>query len=142
PRRSLESRRRRRSGDRRRAYRHRQRAEPGRTGAPQPVLRRCDRTVEPVGRSGGADCDRHHRVPRALSRPVGFRRRDTIRALLFVEWWMVRGVYVGIVLVALSVASGRSFENAAQQEPDTQEGTRPLAPPGPDPTGRSPGAGL
>ena len=47
---------------------------------------------------------------------------------------MVRGVYVGIVVVALSVASGRSFENAAQQEPAAQEGTRPLAPPAPDPT--------
>jgi Peptidase family M28 len=47
---------------------------------------------------------------------------------------MVRGVYVGIAVVALSVASGRGFENAAQQEPAAQEGTRQLAPPAPDPT--------
>ena len=47
---------------------------------------------------------------------------------------MVRGVYVSIAVVVLSVASGRGFEPTAQQEPAALEGTRPLAPPVPDPT--------
>jgi len=47
---------------------------------------------------------------------------------------MVRGVYVSIAVVVLSVASGRGVEPTAQQEPAALEGTRPLAPPVPDPT--------